>query len=200
MKRKRSSSGFTVLEMVVNLALLSALLVSIAALVTRTSDTVKDSAGKLAAAEKSEAIRRLMSADLAAASGSDVLDCSSSADSWSLNLRLPSREGGWKDVRYLWTEEKGTLVRSLDEGDEKTSSVVGTGFSKVSSLWLVSAADSREGAPESWSRDELPGLLQLKLETTRLREEGKRDKLGDSHSDTSSFQFLMPVGGGPEAR
>ncbi|MCW1886047.1 hypothetical protein OKA04_15015 [Luteolibacter flavescens] len=185
-----------------NLSLLSGLLICIGGLVTRTSDTVKDSAGKLAAAEKSESIRRLLAADLAAlpATSEGALECSSSADAWSLDLRLPSREGGWKDVRYRWKQEKGTLVRSLREGRETTSNVVGTGFSSISSHWLKRAAQDREDAPQSWSRAEAPALLHLELATSRLREEGRRDRLEKSRGETSDFRFLMPVGGGPAER
>lgn len=199
MKRKFPSRGFTLFEMIVNLALLSGLLVSIGTLVLRTSDTVKDSTGKLAAAEKSESIRRILSADLAAipADSEEALACSGNEASWSLGLRVPAREGGWKEIRYHWTKEEGNVVREVKDSSGKTSRVIGTGFSAVDSRWLKEAATDREKAPVSWRRDTLPGLLDLELSTTRVREEGKRDKVEEAHVASSSFRFLLPVGGGP---
>lgn len=202
MKVGRPSRGFTLLEMIVNLALLSALLLCIVAMVRWTSGTMKDTAGKLVAAEKSEQIRHALATDLAAlpADAEDALTCKNSATEWTLELRVPKSSGGWSEVSYHWSKEKGSIVRAVRNADERVSRVIGTGFSEVTTRWLANSSEDREKARRSWGSNKLPGLLDLNLETTRLREEGKREDLDEAHVASSGFHFLLPVGGGPVER
>lgn len=202
--QSRTTRGFGLFEMVVNLGLMASALGLIAAMVTWASDTVSGTSGKIAASEKSESVRRRIAADLSAvpagAGHEGLVRCTSGSDAWSLWLRLPSREGGWTETEYRWTRGDGTLRRVTSENGRRLERVIGTGISQLESHWLDEASDLPEDCPVSWNEEEAPGLLHLKVRATRFREEGKRDDLREVHTGREMFGFVMPVGGGPAAR
>jgi len=199
----RKSRGFGLFEMVVNLGLMASTLVMIATLVSWASGTVSSTSGKLAASEKAESIRRMVAADLAAvpsiSENADLVRCSASDTAWSLHLRLPSRDGGWEEIAYAWDRRKGTVTRADTKNGKTTERVIGTGISKVESRWMAKATQESENSPQSWNDAEAPALLRLEIKTTHFREEGNRDDVREVHVDSSSLEFLLPVGGGPVA-
>ena len=202
--RTRRARGFGLFELVVNLGLMASMLGMIGAMVTWASSTVSGTSGKIAASEKTEAVRRLIAADLSAVpvgtDHHDLVRCDAGNSSWRLVLRLPSKRGGWTETEYRWTKDDGTLRRLTIESENRLARVICTGVSRLESHWLVEASSKPEDAPASWSAEEPPALLQLKVSATRFREEGRRDHLREAHAERGTFDFLMPVGGGPAAR
>lgn len=200
---RQRAAGFGLFEMIVNLGLMAGALVMIASVATWASGTVSETSGRLAASEKAESVRRLLAEDLAAvpaAAGVEPLvRCASSAGSWKLDLRLPSRAGGWREVTYHWSGESGKLTRAAQEAGKRSEKVIGTGFSMLASRWLDSAADAPEAGTASWNDKDAPALLRLELRTTNFREEGKRERVREVRADHSGMEFLLPVGGGPAA-
>ncbi len=198
--RHQQRSGFTLLEMIVNIGLLLVVMLVVASIAGHTSETVHSNSGKLAAAEKTETVRHALMKDLGAIvrldSGGSELACTASDDLWKLELRVPGGSG-WQQIGYAWSKATGSLTRSSTVNGKQVETVIGTGITGLVATWLESITHDPATAARQWSNGAAPPLaVRVELETTRGREEGKRDGIRELHEKSSNSVFFLPVGGG----
>lgn len=194
------NGGFTLLEMMVNLGLLLVVMLVIAKIAGHTSETVNSNSGKLAAAEKSESLRHALQRDLDAVvrldATEDALVSHGDEASWKLSLRIPG-PGGWQEVDYHWSKTEGTMSRKATVDGKRVETVICTGITKFGVRWRESVSDDLKDAVEDWADGSKPPATgDFTFETTRAREEGKRDAVMKVHEESTRLNFILPVGGG----
>jgi hypothetical protein len=201
--RRALESGFTLLEMVVNLGLLLVLMLVVGIIAGHTAKTVHSTSGKLAAVEKTETVRHTLARDLAAVVSLDKeesdIASSGSENSWKLELRIPGGSG-WQEIDYQWEKRTGSLARWSTVDGKRVETVIGTGITQLEANWLESMSEDPETAPTQWSDGGTPpAAVRIRFETTRAREDGKRDKVREAHEKSSKSVFMLPVGGGGQS-
>jgi len=195
-----ANRGFTLLEMMVNLGLMLVVMLVIAKIAGHTSHTVISNSGKLAAVEKSDSLKQFLKRDLGSVvrldSTEDALVCEGDASTWKLWLRIPVT-GGWQEVDYAWSRKNGTMDRWSTVDGKRVKTTIATGITKLETRWPKSTSEDVSTASEDWQDgSQPPALGNFILETTRAREEGKRDAVRDTHVESSRVAFTLPVGGG----
>lgn len=198
--KPQGGDGFTLLEMMVNLGLMLVVMLIVAKIAGHTSDTVSNNSGKLAAVEKSDSLRHFLQRDLGAVvrleSAEDALVCKASEGTWQLALRIPG-PGGWQEIGYDWSKKDGTMSRWSTVDGKRVETVISTGITRFETRWLKDVSGDAAEGPQGWADgSEPPSVGNFTIETTRAREEGKRDAVRDRHVESTRVGFTLPVGGG----
>jgi len=193
--------GFTLLEMIVNLGIVSFLLLAVAATAGWSSDAVTKTRGRIAAMEKSTELTQILTADLSRVFHHQphTLHCEASSDSWTLKLLLPRREAGYETITYHWDRAKQTVHRQSDTSEPPSPVVIATGITLLESNWLNDLTSLQTpDAPQqaSWSEQHAPAFLSLHLKITRAPSRSPDAAVSPAKLPTSLTTALLPVGKG----